>query len=102
LACDVRIASRNATFGTMAAKRGIVAGSGQTQRLARFIPFGVAMEMILFGERIDAERALHVSLINKLVDQADLMDTALEWATILAGNGPLAVRAMKYAAYEGS
>lgn len=101
LGCDLRIASPNATFGTMAAKRGIVAGGGQTQRLARYIPFGVAMEMILFGERISAERAEQVGLVNALVAQAELMDTALEWAERLCANGPLALRAMKRLAYEG-
>jgi enoyl-CoA hydratase/carnithine racemase len=101
LGCDVRIASPNATFGTMAAKRGIVAGGGQTQRLARYIPFGKAMEMILFGERIDAEEAHRIALVNALVPQAQLLDTAMEWAERLCANGPLAIRAMKQAAYEG-
>ena len=101
LGADVRIASPNATFGTMAAKRGIVAGGGQTQRLARYIPFGVAMEMILFGERIGAERAERIGLVNALVPQAELMATAMEWAERLCANGPLAIRAMKRLAYEG-
>lgn len=101
LGCDVRIASPNATFGTMAAKRGIVAGGGQTQRLARYIPFGIAMEMILFGERISAERAERIGLVNALVPQAELMATAMAWAERLCANGPLAIRAMKRLAYEG-
>jgi enoyl-CoA hydratase/carnithine racemase len=101
LGCDLRIASPNATFGTMAAKRGIVAGGGQTQRLARYIPFGKAMEMVLFGERIDAEEAHRIGLVNRLVPQAELMDAALEWSARLCANGPLAIRAMKRAAYEG-
>jgi E-phenylitaconyl-CoA hydratase len=101
LGCDLRIASPNATFGTMAAKRGIVAGGGQTQRLARYIPFGKAMEMILFAERIDAEEAYRVDLVNRLVPQAELMDFALGWAAKLCENGPLALRAMKRAVYEG-
>ncbi|MCC7365454.1 MAG: enoyl-CoA hydratase/isomerase family protein [Dehalococcoidia bacterium] len=101
LGCDVRIASPNATFGTMAAKRGIVAGGGQTQRLARYVPFGIAMEMILFAERISAERAERVGLVNAVVPQADLMATAMEWAERLCANGPLALRAMKQLAYEG-
>lgn len=102
LGCDIRLASPNATFGTMAAKRGIVAGSGQTQRLARYIPFGKAMEMLLFGERIGAEEAHRFGLVNALVPQAELLDTALEWAARLCANGPLAIRAMKQAAYEGA
>jgi enoyl-CoA hydratase/carnithine racemase len=101
LGCDLRIASPNATFGTMAAKRGIVAGGGQTQRLARYIPFGKAMEMLLFGDRIDAEEAHRLGLVNRLVPRAELMDTALEWAARLCENGPIAIQMMKRAAYDG-
>ncbi len=101
LGCDLRMATPNATFGTMAAKRGIVAGGGQTQRLARYIPFGKAMEMILFGERMDAAEAHRVGLVNRVVEQGQLMDSALGWAGQLCKNGPLALRAMKQAAYEG-
>jgi enoyl-CoA hydratase/carnithine racemase len=101
LGCDLRVASPNATFGTMAAKRGIVAGGGQTQRLARYVPFGKAMELILFGERIDAEEAFRIDLVNRLAPQAELMDFALGWAATLCENGPLALQAMKRAAYEG-
>ncbi len=101
LGCDLRLATPNATFGTMAAKRGIVAGGGQTQRLARYIPFGKAMELILFGERMDAAEAHRIGLVNRVVEQAQLMDAALGWAAQLCKNGPLALRAMKQAAYEG-
>lgn len=101
LGCDLRVASPNATFGTMAAKRGIVAGGGQTQRLARYIPFGIAMEMILFAERIGADDALRYGLVNRVVPQDELLPFALGWAEKLCENGPLAVQAMKRAAYEG-
>lgn len=101
LGCDVRVASPNATFGTMAAKRGIVAGGGQTQRLARYIPFGIAMEMILFGERISAEDALRYGLVNRVVPQGELLEFAMGWAAKLCENAPLALQAMKRAAYEG-
>jgi E-phenylitaconyl-CoA hydratase len=101
LSCDLRIATPNATFGTMAARRGIVAGGGQTQRLARYIPFGKAMELILFGDRIDAEEAHRIGLVNRVVPSEQLMPAAVEWARKLCANGPLALRAMKQAAYEG-
>ncbi len=101
LGCDLRLASPNATFGTMAAKRGIVAGGGQTQRLPRYIPFGKAMEMILFGDRIEADEAYRLGLVNRVVPQAELLDTAMGWAARLCENGPLALQAMKRAAYEG-
>ena len=101
LGCDLRLASPNATFGTMAAKRGIVAGGGQIQRLARYIPFGMAMEMILFGDRIDAAEAHRIGLVNRIIPQTDLFDTAMKWAGRLCENGPLALQAMKQAAYDG-
>lgn len=101
LGCDLRLATPNATFGTMAAKRGIVAGGGQTQRLARYIPFAVAMEMILFGDRIDANEAYRVGLVNRIVPPEELIPTALAWAARLCENGPLALQAMKQAAYDG-
>ena len=101
LACDLRIASENATFGTMAAKRGIVAGGGQTQRLARYIPFGKAMELILTGDRIDAQEAHCIGLVNHVVPPGEALERSLELARRIAANGPLAVRAMKRAAYEG-
>jgi enoyl-CoA hydratase/carnithine racemase len=101
LGCDLRIAATNATFGTMAAKRGIVAGGGQTQRLARYIPFGKAMEMILFADRIDADEAHRIHLVNTVVPEGQALETALEWASRLCENGPLAIRAMKQAMYEG-
>jgi E-phenylitaconyl-CoA hydratase len=101
LSCDLRIASPNATFGTMAAKRGIVAGGGQTQRLARYVPFGIALELVLMAERINAERALQVGLINAVVPAEELLNTAFAWANTIANNGPLAVRAMKRLLYEG-
>jgi enoyl-CoA hydratase/carnithine racemase len=101
LACDMRVASPNATFGTMAAKRGIVAGGGQTQRLARYIPFGIAMEMILFAERISAEDALRYGLVNRVVPHGELLAFAMDWAAKLCKNAPLALQAMKRAAYEG-
>ncbi|MGD9934131.1 MAG: enoyl-CoA hydratase/isomerase family protein [Dehalococcoidia bacterium] len=101
LGCDLRVAAENASFGTMAAKRGIVAGGGQTQRLARYIPFAKAMEMMLFAERIDAAEAHRIGLVNTVTPQGEALDTAMGWAARLCKNGPLALRAMKQAAYEG-
>lgn len=101
LGCDLRVASENASFGTMAAKRGIVAGGGQTQRLARYVPFGIAMEMVMFGDRLSAQRAYEVGLVNRLAPEGSAVDVAVAWAEQLAENGPLAVRAMKQLLYEG-
>jgi enoyl-CoA hydratase/carnithine racemase len=101
LACDIRIASENAKLGTSSVKRGLLAGGGQTQRLARYLPFGVALEMLLYSDSIDAQRALHYGLVNAVVPQAELTATAQDWAERLCENGPLAVRATKEAAYRG-
>ena len=101
LGCDLRVAAENATFGTMAAKRGIVAGGGQTQRLARYIPFGKAVEMVLTGDRYSAADAEKMGLVNRVVPEGQALDNALAWAASLRENGPLAMRAMKQLAYEG-
>lgn len=101
LACDLRVAAEHATFGTIAARRGIVAGGGQTQRLARYVPFGKAIELLLFGDRVDAAEAYRIGLVNAVVPRGEALQTALEWAERLVKNAPLAIRAMKRAAYEG-
>ena len=67
LACDIRIASENATFGLPEVSRGIIPGAGGTQRLPRLIPLGKSLEMILTGDRIDAEEAYRIGLVNRVV-----------------------------------
>ncbi|MHB8575550.1 MAG: enoyl-CoA hydratase/isomerase family protein [Dehalococcoidia bacterium] len=101
LACDLRIASENAKLGTSSTKRGLLAGGGQTVRLARYLPFGVALELLLYSDSIDAQRALQIGLVNAVVPAAELMDAARGWAERLCANGPLAVRATKEVAYRG-
>ena len=59
------------------------------------------MEMILFAERIAAEEAFRVGLVNRLVPEGEVLDFSQAWAAKLCENGPLAIRAMKQAAYEG-
>lgn len=101
LSCDLRIASENASIGTSAVKRGLLAGGGQVQRLARYVPFGRALEMLLFSDAIDARTALEIGLVNKVVPLPDLLPTALSWAERLCENAPLALQATKEAAYRG-
>lgn len=101
LACDIRIAARHATFGLPEVTRGILPGAGGTQRLPRALPLGVALEMILTGAPIDAEAALRWGLVSHLVDADGLMEEALRIARLIAGNGPLAVRAARDAVYQG-
>jgi enoyl-CoA hydratase/carnithine racemase len=101
LCCDLRIASENAMLGTSSAKRGLLAGAGQTQRLARYVPFGRALEMLLFSDSVDAQTAYEIGLVNKVVPLPDLVPTAMDWAQRLCENGPLALQATKEAAYRG-
>lgn len=72
LACDLRIASDNAVFGLTEVRLGIMPGAGGTQRLPRLIGVSAAKELILLGNRIDAQRALHLGLVMKVVPLAEL------------------------------
>ncbi|MBI3964954.1 MAG: enoyl-CoA hydratase/isomerase family protein [Chloroflexi bacterium] len=100
LACDLRIASENASFGALEVKRGLLHGAGAL-RLTRAIPMAVAMEMLLTGERISAQEAYRVGLVSRLVSRAELLPTAERLARIIADNAPLAVRATKEIAVRG-
>jgi E-phenylitaconyl-CoA hydratase len=101
LACDLRLASDNASLCTSSTIRGLLAGGGQTERLVRYLPFGVALEMLFFSEAIPATRLLHFGLVNGVFPQKELLPAARDWARRLCDVGPLAVRATKEAAYRG-
>jgi enoyl-CoA hydratase len=92
LACTMRIASRNAKIGQPEVKLGILPGYGGSQRLPRLCGKGVAHEMILTGEMITAEEALRVGLVNRVVEQAELLATAESIAKKIIANAPLAVK----------
>jgi E-phenylitaconyl-CoA hydratase len=101
LATDIRIAATHATFGLSEVKRGIIAANGGTQRILDQVPYAIAMEMLLVGETFGAEKAERWGLVNRVVPQAELMDTAFDYARRIAANGPLAVRAAKELALRG-
>ena len=101
LACDIRIASVNATFGLAETKWGLIPGAGGTQRLPRAVPLGPAMEMILTGEPIDADQALRWGLVNRVLPSDRLLPEAIAMASTVAARGPLAVRAARAAVLEG-
>lgn len=101
LACDIRVAAEHATFGLVEVSRGIIPGAGGTQRLPRIIPLTKAMEMILMAKRIDAQEALRLGLVNKVVPGPEVMPTALQMAEAILENAPLAVRAAKEAIIRG-
>lgn len=92
LACHIRVAADNAKFGQPEVNLGIIPGYGGTQRLARLIGRGRAMEMILTGNPIDAQEALRVGLVNKVVPQSVLLATAREVALLIASKGQIAIR----------
>jgi enoyl-CoA hydratase/3-hydroxyacyl-CoA dehydrogenase len=95
MACDVRIAARSALFGQPEIKLGIIPGFGGTQRLPRLIGAGRALEMNLVGDPILADEAFELGLANRLVEDHELLDTALAWARKLAAQAPIALGAIK-------
>jgi E-phenylitaconyl-CoA hydratase len=101
LACDVRIAAEHATFGLPEVRRGIMPGAGGTQRLPRAIPTSLALEMILGGDPIDAQRALAAGLVSRVVPSDGLLDEARRLAERMAGSAPLAVQAARAAVLRG-
>jgi len=92
LACHLRIASDRARFGQPEVNLGIIPGYGGTQRLARLVGHGKALELILTGELIDAAEALRIGLVNRVVPHADLHAAVTAMATTIAAKGPDAVR----------
>src|SRR5213078_1627554 len=95
LACDLLVAARGAKLGIPEVKRSLVAAGGALRRLPRRLPYGVAMELALTGDPIDAERAHALGVVNRLTEPGGAVDAALELAATIARNGPLAVAATK-------
>ena len=91
LACHIRIASENAKMGQPEVKLGLIPGFGGTQRLARLVGKGKAMELILSGKVIDVQEALRIGLVNQVVSLSDLFPTCEALAREITANGPLAV-----------
>ena len=92
LSCDLVVASTGATFGIPEVKRSLVAGAGGLFRLGRKIPLNIAMELTLTGDPIDATRAHHFGLVNRLVEPGQALDEAIELAEQICANAPVAVR----------
>lgn len=93
MAAHVRIASSNARMGLPEVSLGVIPGYGGTQRLAQIVGKGKAMEMVLTGGMIDAESALACGLVNQVVDQELLLETAHVMAGKIAKNAPTALSA---------
>jgi len=96
LACHIRLASDNAKFGQPEVNLGIIPGYGGTQRLARLINAGRAMEYILTADMIGADEAYRIGLVNKVYPQNELLDKAIEMVKKITAKGQQAIRlAMK-------
>ncbi|MFC1534709.1 enoyl-CoA hydratase/isomerase family protein, partial [Thermodesulfobacteriota bacterium] len=87
---DIRIASKTARFGLQEAKWALFPVGGSTVRLPRQVPYCKAMEIMLTGELIDAEEALRIGFINRVVPHDKLIEVAEQYALRIARNGPFA------------
>jgi enoyl-CoA hydratase len=102
MACDIRLASGNARFGLPELALSIIPGAGGTQRLARLVGKGRAIEMILTGDMIDAWEARRIGLVTQVADEGErLMDKVRATAAAILEKGPLAVRLAKLAVQTG-
>jgi len=96
MACDLRVAAEQATFGIPEVKLGFPPGGGALFRLPRMVAgLGLAAEMVLIGERISAQQAKEWGLVNRVVPREQVLDEALGLAHKITANPPLAVRATK-------
>src|SRR5215207_9276468 len=95
LACDLVVAGESARFGVPETKRALVAGAGAAMLLPQRIPLPVALELLLTGDPISARRAYELGLVNRVTPEGGALDAALELATTIAANGPLAVAVTK-------
>lgn len=91
MSCHIRIASKNAKFGQPEVTLGIIPGYGGTQRLPRLIGLGRALELILTGKMIDAEEALRIGLVNKVVEQTELINETKKLLIQIIEKAPLAI-----------
>ncbi len=95
LACDLIVAAKGAKMGIPEAKRSLVAAGGALLRLPRRMPYHVVMELALTGDPLPADRFYELGLVNRLVEPGSAVDSAIELATQLSKNGPLALAASK-------
>ncbi len=102
LACHIRIASEKAQIGLPEVTLGIIPGYGGTQRMARLLGKGKALELICTGDRIGAAEAERIGLVNKVVPADQLLTAAEEMARRIMSRGPLAIRAAIEAVMRGS
>ena len=91
LACHIRVASDNAVFAQPEVKIGLLPGWGGTQRLPRIIGKGLANELIITGRNVDAQEALEIGLVNRVVSREELINTCVDIAQLIIKNSPNAI-----------
>jgi enoyl-CoA hydratase/carnithine racemase len=101
MACDVRLAALSASFGQPEINLGIIPGFGGTQRLPRLVGPAKALEMNTTGEAISAEEAYEYGLVNRVVADHELFDTALAWGRKFARQAPVALEQIKRVSHQG-
>ncbi|WP_163340557.1 enoyl-CoA hydratase/isomerase family protein [Desulfopila sp. IMCC35008] len=101
LACDIRVCTEDAHFGSGEVRLGWIPGGYGTQRLPRVIPLGTALELLYTGGRINAQDAYRLGLVNYLVPEDQLMDKCTQIASEILKSAPLAVQKMKIAVMQG-
>jgi enoyl-CoA hydratase/carnithine racemase len=99
LACDIRIAARGTRMGLLELQYGILPDLGGTQRLPRIVGIGKAIELISTAAKIDADEALRIGLVERVVSDEELWETADELAATIAAQPPLALRGAKRAVH---
>jgi enoyl-CoA hydratase len=102
MAGDIRVASENAKFGQPEVNLGLIPGYGGSQRLTRLAGKGVATHLCLTGEIIDAQEALRIGLVTRVVPAAELLHEAKRIATLIASKAPLAIAACKRVINNGA
>jgi enoyl-CoA hydratase/3-hydroxyacyl-CoA dehydrogenase len=101
MGCDVRLAAFSASFGQPEINLGIMPGFGGTQRLPRLVGPAKALEMNTTGDPIAAEEAYEFGLVNRVVPDHELFDTALAWGRKFARQAPLALEQIKRVSHRG-
>jgi len=101
LGCDLRVCTPKSRFATPEGKLGIIPGGGATARLPRLVGLGWALEMMMMGDPIDAERALHIGLVTRMVEPEELLPEVGRMAAHLAGFAPFVPQFMKAMVHQG-
>lgn len=101
MSCDMRVAAKNARFGQPEVGLGIIPGFGGTQRLARLVGKARAMELLTTGRSIDADEAMRIGLVNRVVAEGSALAEALAIAAEIGKRSPMAVRQVKKAVLDG-